>query len=607
MRLILFMAAMLAAEAGATVPTDESLAPTRVDMLQVKIGNNELLQPADVAGLECAEAWILSNSVLARHGFMFVDDRALEQFDWDPMYQPNPEVTYFTYHEYLTDSDIWNLELLMAIEARECNGTRTLTIEPSMSPVVPDEPIVIGALADVQPEMSLASLQEDDDLHWLDDDEEAFEFDEPVVIEEPPALEVENRGVVEPGEGLELKSPEMVVVITDEGRVEQPLEQLAPSNWDEIEELELEDAVVQADPGLDSDSDEELAIIDTGESRDDGEEKTEVALEPPVPSEPAVQLEVVDVEMEADSAPVCEDHESQIAELTAERDKLAGDIAIMEERNENLIDSNTALALEAEEANARLGEAALAAEEPKEAPAAPVLVHSADESPQCVEAMNSLYYAELMSDTCLVSLGELTMEYEEVVPQIEALEAQIVTLRGEIEVYEAHLAEGDEQAQAKIAELTRERDELLVMQASLEAQNREVMDANVMLTTRMSLMEEQAGEVVATVPALAANPPVIIEEDLLEVPAVVSADVTKPVFDPFDELQGPIAVGKVAPKELFGEMDCDQTKQLYWMIPARHGVGSPTPELYNSADQLNELRLERQAREQGCELAPASS
>jgi len=600
------MAVMLAAEAGATVPTDESLAPTRVDMLQVKIGNNELLQPADVAGLECTEAWVLSNSVLARHGFMFVDERALEQFDWDPMYQPNPEVTYFTYHEYLTEIDVWNLDLLMEIEARECpNGTSTLTTEPEKFPVVPEEPIVIGALADVQPEMSLASFQEnDDDLYWLDDDEEEFDFDEPVAIEEPPALEVENRGVVEPGEGLELKSPETVVVITDEGRVEQPVEPLAPSNWDQIEELELEDAVVQADP--DADLGEELAIIDTGTNQAaEEEEEVKVAPEPPV--EPAVQVEVVDVEMEADPAPVCEDHESQIAELTAERDKLAGDIAILEERNENLIDSNTALALEAEEANARLGEAVLAAEASMPATPEPIVL-SGEESPMCVEAMEKVYYSEVMTDACLESLGELTMEYEEeVLPQIAALEAQVTSLRSEIEIYEAHVAEGDEQAQAQIAALTAERDELLVLQASLEAQNREVMDANVMLTTRMSLMEEQAGEVVATVPALAADPPVIIEEDLMEVPTVVSVDVTEPAFDPFDELQGPIAMGKVAPKELFGEMDCDQTKQLYWMIPARHGVGSPTPELYNSADQLNELRLERQAREQGCELAPASS
>jgi hypothetical protein len=159
-RLILFMVAVMAVNAGDLTEIDEARASSVVQDMQAKIDLEELLQPADADKLNCTQAWLLANSVLAANGYIFNDELALRVFTFDMVYSPNYEVTYYTYADYLNPADTWNLDLLLGVESARCEaGVRTLTVGPDLTPVVPDGMVTMTlASASVEPESLVFSL-----------------------------------------------------------------------------------------------------------------------------------------------------------------------------------------------------------------------------------------------------------------------------------------------------------------------------------------------------------------------------------------------------------------------------------------------------------------
>lgn len=315
MRLILFLVAVMAVEAGAPVEVEDAQVSSLMGHLHARIDAEELLQPVDVDDLNCTQAWVLANTVLASNGYIFNDDLAVELFRFDMLYAPNPEVTYDTYTDYLSPADTWNLDLLMGVELARCeDGLRTLTVPPvlvmgpggAMTVALASTSVDSGSVEEeaesaVEPERAkLAEIlvEDDDDQDEVDDDDGAEGVDE-------------EESVVNPVVSLEEEMPA----------------ELAPEPTPEPEVLVVEE---EAQPELDLEPESLVEV----EARPD--------LEPAPELEPEVTCEL----QEARIAELMEEVSAlgaMIITLMEERDQLVIDNGLLEERNEHLVDANVAL------------------------------------------------------------------------------------------------------------------------------------------------------------------------------------------------------------------------------------------------------------------------
>jgi hypothetical protein len=307
--------------------------------------------------------------------------------------------------------------------------------------------------------------------------------------------------------------------------------------------------------------------------------------------------------------------------VAATRDSLETDNGLLEERNENLVDANVALTADKQQLEVQLQEAAVAlaaVPEPTSAPACPEpeLCPESEPCPTC--ELQDARVAELTVET--QGLGEvvvtLTAERDTLVAERDALTAerdQLAVDNGLLEERNENLVDSnvasaqDEEIQqaasaSLIAGLEAESDRLRVTIADLEAQraqldvdiaelelrNGNLVDSNVALTLELSLASEFI--------------PILVMEDVVTEEEIIEEEPVAEITD-YDTLYSSVAYGVVADKDLITTLDCEQTEGLYRAIPAQYGV--PVEEassLYTNTDKLNELRLVRQARLQGCPL-----
>jgi len=310
-RLILFLVAVMAVEAGIPVEAEGAEASSLMGYLHAKIDSEELLQPEDVDDLSCTQAWLLANTVLAANGYIFNDEQAIEQFAFDSIYVPNPEVTYYTYADHLNPADTWNLDLLMGVELARCeDGLRTLTVPPVL--VMGPGGAMTEALASTSVDsgpLVYEPVQEVFTSSMSDEEGDDFGFYAEVTAGEGAPVIIEF-AVEEDGVALD------VILIEDDDDHDEVIEE-EPTPFES-------EVVVQEEEARPEPTPEPAALV---------EEETQPEPEPAPELEPEV---------------TCESQEARIAELETERDRLAQKVEELGQLNANLVDANAALTLDAQ-------------------------------------------------------------------------------------------------------------------------------------------------------------------------------------------------------------------------------------------------------------------